>query len=318
MQIREIEFQELGLIKPLFRRVFNSDISEAMLAWKYGEGRGKSYGIFTAEGELLAHCGIFYRQALADGISCRIVQLGDLMALPGHHGGVSRLRSPFALLIQKVLADLPDALNPDALAFGFPSDRAMRLGEHLGLFSSIDQMWELHFNPISVAKRADRCVELDPASSGFTTSADRLWQLMADDLGKDLIGVRDAAYLQQRYFSHPHNRYCCHLVSSKWFGRPLGLLITRKEGEQCELLDIIAPFSNFSRLLQAARHQMTVWGSSTMNFWLTEHNMALFRHHAETVRQLEFRIMANPFSSAGHPERFTQRWWLTSGDTDYH
>jgi len=316
-EAREIPGAELPVITPLFCRIFKTDISEEMLAWKYGDGRGRSYGIFTVEGELLAHCGIFYRQVHADATPCRIAQLGDLMALPGRYGGVSRSRSPFAQLIQKVLDDLPAADNPDALAFGFPSDRAMRLGEHLGLFSSIDRMWELQFSPLPTDGGGDRCLDLDFDSSDFIHNVDRLWRGMADDLGNDLLGVRDGCYLRQRYGSHPQHRYRCHLVRSRWLRRPLGILVTRLDGEQCELLDLVAPRSNMQRLLTAARQQLPAWGAVTMKLWLTEHHAALVQHQADHVAPLEFRIMANPFSSGNRPERFANRWWLTGGDTDY-
>lgn len=318
MQIREIPIDECSLIRPLFRQVFSTDISEPMLAWKYGEGAGRSYGAFASDGRLLAHCGVFFRFVLADGQQRRIAQLGDLMALPGRYGGLSRGSSPFALLIQQVLADLPDRANPDGLAFGFPSDRAMRLGEHLGLFTAIDQMYELTFTPLPRQWHTGRCVAIDPSGSTFTATADRLWQQMAADLGSDLVGVRDAAYLRHRYFRHPGISYSCQLITSRWLGRPLGLLILRHDGEQCELLDMVAPRSAMSCLVQAARRQMAAWGAATMKMWLTERHAELLRSQAETVNRLEFRIMANPFSSADHPERFAGRWWLTSGDTDYH
>jgi len=217
-----------------------------------------------------------------------------------------------------VLDDLPDVQNPDALAFGFPSDRAMRLGEHLGLFASIDRMYELTFVPASASRRSDRCILLESTDCRFKTFADRLWRKMADSLGTDLVGIRDGSYLLQRYFQHPQHSYGCHLVTSRWFGSPLGLLITRMQGEQCELLDIIAPPDNMSRLLLAARQQMPSWGAQTITLWLTEHHAAALQSQASGTTPLEFRIMANPFSSRGDCRRFAGRWWLTSGDTDYH
>lgn len=317
VEVREIPLQDLSLIRPLFRQIFGADISTEMLAWKYGEGRGRSYGAFAQDGTLLAHCGVFYRSALADGQSCRIAQLGDLMALPGRVGGLSRFSSPFSLLIRKVLDDLPGQSNPDGLAFGFPSDRAMRLGEHLGLFAAIDRMWELVFTPLPASWRADRVVPMAFSDKAFTDTANHLWQQMASTHGKDLVGVRDAAYLLQRYSRHPSHQYGCHLVSTRWWDRPLGLLFSRMDGEQCELLDILAHPSNMERVLQTARQRMAVWGAVTMKLWLTERYTKLYCPLADSHSQLEFRIMANPYSSAGHPERFAGRWWLTSGDTDY-
>lgn len=319
VQIREIAFDEMDLIRPLFRQAFATELSGEMLDWKYGGGRGKSFGAFAAENPatLLVHCGLFYRNVLADGQRRRIAHLGDLMALPGRKGGLLRATSPFSVLFHKVLADLPDALNPDGLAFGFPSDRAMRLGEHMGVFAAIDRMYELTCTPLTSSGRSDRCQAFGPSETAFVEIANRLWQQMADSLGGDMIGIRDADYLVQRYFRHPHHRYDCHVVLSRWLGRPLGLLITRMEGGQCELMDVIAHASCLDRLLQVFRQQLQTWGANVARLWLTERHAERYRLHAEEVRPLEFRIMANPFSSGGDYRRFAGRWWLTSGDTDY-
>ena len=100
-QVKIIPLSEIGLIRPLFQQVFGADISDVMLEWKYGGGRGRSYGFFSSTGRLLAHCGVFYRLVQAEGQRRRIAQLGDLMAAPGKVGGLSRSSSPFALLVKQ-------------------------------------------------------------------------------------------------------------------------------------------------------------------------------------------------------------------------
>lgn len=315
--VRQLAFQEMGRIFPLFRLRFGTDISDAMLAWKYGDGRGRSYGFFSDDGVLLTHCGIFYRQALADGEPCRIAQLGDLMALPGGYGGLSRGGSPFAVMIRQILDDLPDDLNPGGLAFGFPSDRAMRLGEKLGLFTAIDQMCELTFEPLSHRSHSERCIPIIPSEESAAQVINQLWGQMAASLGNELIGVRDAAYLVRRYERHPHNRYQCRLVRSRWLRQPLGLLVTRIVNSRCELLDIIAAPDVVPKLVRVARRSLGEWGATSLTLWLTERHAVMLNDQAAACNRLEFRIMANPFSSDGHPERFAGCWWLTGGDTDY-
>lgn len=315
MQIKKIDFRDLAVIQPLFRQVFGTDIPEPMLAWKYGEERGSAWGAFAGD-RLLAHCGLFYRTVLAEGRQQRIAQLGDLMALPGRYGGLSRKSSPFAALIQQVLADLPGDDNPDGLAFGFPSDRAMRLGEHLGLFTSIDRIRQLAFVPLPPS-RTSRCRNLQPDDSSLPDTVERLWQRMAAALGNDLVGIRDGAYVMQRYAAHPLHRYDFRLVVSRWLRRPFGVLITRTTGQECELMDIIAPPSDLPELLEAALQQMEEWGVTSLKLWLTERHSRLVQELADVSEPTEFRIMANPFSSGGQPERFADRWWLTGGDTDY-
>lgn len=318
LKVKVMHSPETALMQDLFRKVYGNEISQAMLEWKYGGDRGTSYGVFAEDGVLLAHCGVFHRTVLAEGKRYRIGQLGDLMALPGRHGGLSRLGSPFSALIQHLLAELPGGNNPDGLAFGFPSDRAMRLGERLGLFAPIDRMCQLVFTPLPPSWKADRCIPLSPADSRFSGIIDKLWCAMAEAFGNDLIGVRDAEYLIQRYARHPVYTYNLHLIVSRWLGTPLGVLVTRIDAGACELLDIIAPPATISRLLQAARRQLADWGAQSMTAWLTERHARTFEPLAQSCNPLEIRIMANPFSSEGTPGRFAHRWWLTSGDTDYH
>lgn len=316
-EVREIAPADLHLIRPLFRQVFKTDITDAMLDWKYGEGLGRAYGYFNDAGELLVHCGLSYRRVLADGQPRRIAHMGDLMAASGRHGGLGRA-SAFAHVIRRMLDDIPDEHNPDGLAFGFPSDRAMRLGEQMGLFASIDQMRQLTFGPLPRRWSADRLVMVTTPDSSFCKLADQLWQGMAEELGEGLVVIRDADYLAFRYFSHPSLRYACHLVKPWWGGQALGIVITRCEGRQCELVDLIAPPAAVGRLIKAVRQHLAGWGVDALTLWLTERHAAAVEGQAQSNDRLELRIMANPFSSGGQPERFANRWWLTSGDTDYH
>lgn len=82
-------------------------------------------------------------------------------------------------------------------------------------------------------------------------------------------------------------------------------------------MDIIAPPSDLPELLEAVLRQMEEWGVTSLKLWLTERHSRLVQELADVSEPTEFRIMANPFSSDGQPERFADRWWLTGGDTDY-
>lgn len=304
-------------IRPLFREVFKVDIGPEMVRWKYGEGHGRSWGAWDADGDLLVHCGVFYRRALAGGQLRRIAQLGDLMASPHKPGGLAREHSPFARLIRRLLAELPDERNPDALAFGFPSERAMRLGERLGVFAQIDQVHALGFDALPACASSDRIDTLHELGPQAARQFDRLWTAMAADLQDGLVGVRDAAYLRWRYFEHPENHYTCLVVRSRWLRRTLGVLFVKGSGAERELMDIIAPLPRIPRLLTAARHWLGATAGTRLTLWLASSHAERFAPLAQSSAPLEFRIMANPLGPAWVLERFNRRWWLTSGDTDY-
>ena len=129
---------DLARTIPLFKAVFGHEVPKALLEWKYSKGMGESWGgSGDCNGELLLHCGLIYRQVVFEGELHRAAQLVDLMA-HRKSSGLSRAQSPFFVLIKLILSRLQAPENPYCLAFGFPSERAMRLGEHLGVFRSIE------------------------------------------------------------------------------------------------------------------------------------------------------------------------------------
>lgn len=316
MLVRALTVDDLPAFQALFLAVFGERISAERWARKYAAGQGEGHGIWLA-GQLIAHCGIFYRSTLVGGEVRRIGQLGDLMASPDKAGGLSRRGSPFFQLIQHVLARLRGPDNPDGLAFGFPSERAMRLGERLGLFTTIDLLYELIFPPRAAGFFSDRRQLLLPTDPSFDRIAGPLWQAMAKDLRQAMVGVRDAAYLRTRYFEHPNHQYrlCC--IRRPLTGTPVGLIVLRQLGDDWELSDLVAPLANVPRLLRAAQAEVAGLGGRRLQLWLTESYARRFADLAASCNRLEFRIMANPFSSAELLQRFDRRWWLSSGDTDY-
>lgn len=315
--VRVVQSDEYHCLHPLFRDVFGTEITTEMLSWKYADGRGRSYGVFDARQKLQTHCGLLYRQVIAEGHLRRIGQLVDLMARPGQKKGIARATSPFSRLISRVLADLEDSANPDALAFGFPSNRAMRLGQHLGLFASIDRMYQLTFSLRAPRRYADRIDHIKAFDKDIYRSIERLWRQMSEGLGQGLVGVRDATYLQHRYVNHPHYHYDFGFVRPWWGGRPLGLVVLRTDNQPHELMDILASPVHIERIVAAVRCHIGVYSVNNFILWLSENHAQAFVDHAQTIEPLEIRIMANPLSSGGAPQRFAGRWWLTSGDTDY-
>lgn len=317
LKVRPASAKDTPQVHALFEEVFRQAISPAMLHWKYAEGRGQSWGAWEPDGMLLVHCGVFLRQALAAGQPVRVAQLGDLMSSARKPSGLARQQSPFSCVIRELLAAQQCPENPDAICFGFPSDRAMRLGEKIGVFTPIDRVFNLVFTPLQPDWHSDLCtpITLDARTS---RTIDWLWSSMAADLQQQLVGVRDAAYLRWRYLEHPEHRYQLLLVRSRWLKRPLGVLIVRSQGEERELMDLIAPLCNIPRLLKASREWLArTGGGQRLNLWLSSTFATRFAPLADSCEALEFRIMANPLGPARILERFHKAWWLTSGDTDY-
>lgn len=317
MRFQELPAQQREAMRALFQVIFGTGISQAFLDWKYGDGRGRCYGVFSEGGALLAHCGLTFRPVVAEHRAAWVAQLGDLMVAPAAREGLARGSSVFHRLFSGVLAAVPDARNPEGLIFGFPSDRAMRLGQRLGLLASVGVMHELVFEPRQPARSWWWGVRpLAASEASFQREADRLWGRMAGDFGAGLIGVRDAAYLRRRYVGHPEHRYDLFRVLPP-VGRCIGLAVLRRQGDEAELMDIVAAREDMCRVVAALQRRLPAMGVRALRFWVTDRHAACFAGLYASATALQFRIAANPASSNGHPERFKDRWWLTSGDADY-
>lgn len=313
--IRRLQDDKLALVQPLFQTVFKHSVSLALLRWKYAEGRGESWLVASEDGQALIHCGLFFRDVLLDGCLIRAAQLVDLMALP-KAGGLARADSPFAVLMRKILNDLPRSDNPQGMAFGFPSDRAMRLGEHMGVYRAVDSLMELEFAPIH-RRVKPRWRLLDAVSASDVLVLDELWRKMCCDLAEFPLGVRDAQYLQQRYLAHPERRYTLLLVESFWLRSPIGLAVIGPGDERRELLDVVCAWENVPEVIGAAQCWLAENSGKALIFSLTERFAVQIAPFAVRCDPTQFRIMGNPFSSVACLESLKGRWWLTGGDTDY-
>lgn len=316
MQITRLDPARLGEIQPLFRQVFGHEISIEFLEWKYGKGFGESWGCVEDDGRLALHCGVSYRDTTLNGKQFRVAQLVDLMAAP-KQSGLSRGDSPFALLMRAVLSELRTPTNPEALAFGFPSNRAMRLGEKVGVFRAIDEWLELYFPACRAPffyRAPEPVVAIDPPTARII---DRLWQTMARDLADFPVGIRDAAYVSRRYIRHPEHQYCCLLVRSYWLRQPVGMAVLRGNEADYELLDIIGPLSTMPEVLRCLQSWLHGRGGTAFKWFLTSRFAQRFAPFAASCQPTEFRIMANPLSSPAIVDKFDHKWWLTGGDTDY-
>lgn len=311
-----LDDNDLERTMPLFKAVFGHEVPKALLEWKYRNGMGESWGVSgDCNGELLLHCGLIYRRVAFEGEVHKAAQLVDLMA-HRKSSGLSRAQSPFFVLIKLILERLQGPENPYSLAFGFPSERAMRLGEHLGVFRSIDSLFDLVFESRMASWHVPACHEVGVAEA-FST-VDELWSRMRRGFRDCSIGSRDAGYFSHRFFSHPSKPYRLLLVKGRLFGRIAGLAVVRDHGEGAlALIDLLSSFNDIPDIFKAVQSWSRLNNYRTLIFSVTSRFAREFEPCATEMRSTEFRIMANPFTEASILHRLESNWWLTSGDTDY-
>ena len=314
--MRCLETNELTLLQPLFESVFKQPVSAALLEWKYAGGRGESWAAWQAgDDRPFLHCGLSFRDVLVAGAPVRAAQLVDLMAEP-KRAGLSREQSPFALLMRKILDSLPRPDNSAGVAFGFPSDRAMRLGEHAGVYRSVGHWQALEFGGID-AVFGPRVRVWHPEQAADLALADRLWRAMARDLVDYSVGVRDSSQLIHRYLRHPEKQYTLWVAESRWLRQPMGIVVVGGGPDHYEILDVLGRREDMPEIIRAVQRWLHRTQGQSLTLMLTAPFAEQLGAFADRRTATQFRIMANPWTPAATLAQLDGRWWLTGGDTDY-
>jgi hypothetical protein len=298
----------------LFHEVFGHPMSSAHREWKYGEGRGFSV-LARHEGKIVAHFGGLIRRVLVSGKPCDAFQICDVMVESKERAVLTRL-GPFFLTAVSFAESGKTARA--LLGYGFPSSRAMRLAEKLGIYLDVGGMAEIRWQPLSDRPRLwTRARHLSPVATDTDIIINCLWRQMAEDLRGAVVGARDSRYVRHRYFEHPDKRYDVVLVTNRFGGNARGILVLRRDEDLCELLDVIAPLKNLPILLDQARRLLSHWGLREMYCWITQQNAALFTASGGTEHPLEIRIPTCSWVDGPELQALRDKWWLMSGDTDF-
>lgn len=310
--VSAIEFvNEKSLIKPLFLDVFGSEISDALLRWKYEDERGFNLGFFSEKGELIGHVGGVFREVLHKGKLYLVPQMVDLMVSKSTKpGGLSRSGSVFARLMREYMQGLKRVQNPLGMTFGFPSKRAMVAGEKLGVFESVDTIYELSFEPCKGSFFRDSCKEY-VKKEDVKKAVAMVWKAMALDFRDETIGVRDYAYVCHRYFDHPEHKYRCYVLSSFFSKKVYGIVFVKEHESEVEIMDVLCRKRDLERTLKTVCECDEVSSVKSLKLWLTKRYAMRLKHLAKSIHESEFRILANPLHSVD------ALWWLSSGDTEY-
>ena len=311
-----LEEQHADEMMELFQRVFGHPMAPDMLQWKYGENRGCEICVWQ-EGQMVAHYGGMGRSILLFGQAQMAVQIGDVMVNSNERGVLTR-NGPFFLMTATFLERYIGFGKLFLLGFGFPESRHMRLAEKHGFYADTGGVTEVSWQPL-VCKPFfwTRVRAYDPDKLADRMRLDALWGEMAAEMHQAIIGVRDADYIAQRYLRHPNKQYQVLWVVPRWGGKPLGLLVLRREGDAVEVLDMVTPLRRIPLLVAHVRRLAGHDGAVRAYCWAGDGFYGNFLSGGGAARALDIRIPANSWSAGPAPETLQNRWWVMSGDTDF-
>jgi len=318
-RIAPIGRDDRASVERLFVEVFGDTPPEGWWSWKYGqEGLGgQASGLWSPEGQLIAHYAGFPRVLEWQGASMSAIQIGDVMVAPKARGLLTR-RGPFFQVCSRFFDHWVGEGRAFELAFGFPNERAQKLGRTLSLYHDLgvlDQLsWAAVDGPLPWLWHA---VPLDVDTVGFDRAADEAWVAMAADMTGHVLGVRDASYLRARFGRRPAARYRMYALRRR-FGRQVhAVLVLRFDAAGAEWLDFIGSRAMLPLAARVAGILTARAGASRL-FALASRAVsdALAASGADiTPSAAHFAIARLSTPDADALAR--ARWWWMGGDTDF-
>jgi hypothetical protein len=299
----------------LFRKVFNTEMSQEFWVWKYGDGRGRAM-IACCGDEVVAHYGATTRRISFMGRDAQALQICDVMVDPKQRGVMTR-KGAFFQVASAFLETHFGYYNEHLLAYGFPNLRHMRLAEKVGLYAEVARMIEIRWAPLPSRPRLATSTRVLIGGREDSHVLGKLWAQMKEDLSDAIVVVRDPDYLQYRYFEHPQHRYEVMAVMDRLTGYPRGVVVMRREREGCKLLDIVARRKDIPLLIDYARRQTSHWGLAGLSTWISSPYADVFANTGDHQTMTEVCIPTNIWTDGPSVEQLKDRWWLMMGDTDF-
>ena len=314
-QVREALPADEPALLALFARAFGSAMAPALWHWKYDRPQSRAT-LVENEAGVVAYYGGVARPVRFMGATATAVQIGDVMVDPAWRGVLTR-QGPFYRAATGFIERWMDTERRYDFAFGFPSDRACRLGVALKLYEAMDRIQEVEWATEGAAPAPATAPRGRPLEARDAPLVDRLWQAMARDLGECAVGVRDGAYVRERYMQHPVHRYLTFLVTRR-FLPPLGVVVLRDQGDLgAELMDVIGRVRHMPALAQAARRLAHGLGRQRLYAWASPAAVRCLAVAATQVRDTEVVVPTIVWRQPERVRALRDRWWLMGGDTDF-
>ncbi|MGH8476451.1 MAG: GNAT family N-acetyltransferase [Methylococcales bacterium] len=315
-QVAEPESEHVPGLIALFRKSFDAEMSPEFWNWKYGEGRGRAI-IARRGGEIIAHYGGTTRRIWFRGQTLSALEICDVMVAPKERGVMTK-QGAFFHVASVFLETFFGYRQEHFLAYGFPNHRHMRVAERLGLYGEVERVAEIRWAPLHAPPQYGATSLLDlvnhPDIDGVVGS---LWELMQKDLPDAIAVIRDPLYLRYRYLLNPHHAYDILTVLDRSTDCSRGLVVLRRDKEECKLLDIVAPLKEIPLLIDHVRRQIAHWGLSGVTAWITVAYAALFVNTGGQQLATEVCIPTNVLTEGPSVRELKGRWWLMMGDTEF-
>ena len=303
-------------IVELFRLVFHKKLSIDEWRWKYDQNPYPNKMImlcYAGDGRLAAHCAGIPSWARVDGRQAVFIQTVDAMSHPHYRRGA---------FVRTVRAAMNEFRSPDALFFGFPDPRHLRLGELKLGYRNVCLVPEfVRSSPLLHGEEIpDGSDEIVREVTCFGREADELWTSCQEDYSCAV--VRNSAYLNWRYRDCPRRRYRMFAIVAS-DGSWKGWAVFSRERATAVLVDMLVtkPYARsatglIASALREYRRDWALWCRA----WIPPCSPA-----RESLRCLGFRpvsrhsglaLTVQPDISGAMPVNVESEFYYQMGDSD--
>jgi hypothetical protein len=295
----------------LFEQVFGHAMPLAQWRWKYAEAPMRGL-MLRRGGTLVGFYGAMPRKMTAAGALVETVQNGDVMVLPGE--SVLGRSGAMHRLVTAYVGEFVGPGKSYEFAYGFPNERAFRLGAKLGIYTEAAHLWTATWTP--APEPAPWWLREREMSVRDLGALARLWADMRKDWADFYIPVRDAARWSSRFLSHPTSKYELLLLKRRWTGQAVCALVLRRHADHVEWLDYVGPMSAVPIAVGAARRMAARCGNQPLVASFSQPLTTWFAAGAATCQPSPVHVPVDARSPA-EPRPYVGRLWLMGGDTDF-
>ena len=311
--IREVTDPDRSLVKRLFNEVFKTSMSDALWDWKYSNGNGVAM-IAERDGIAIGHYGGVFRSVRYDGDSLRALQCVDVMVSPAARESLAR-KGVFYQLAVSFRACYVGNSRTALLTYGFPNQRHFDIGVLLGIQSSVGKIVEPYWTADPSSPLPEE--NFDPSNTKHWSLVNDLDQDLASELKGYYVGERNGDYIVHRYLNNPSFRYQIQLVYDISHHHCLGVLVYRVEGSSLLIMDLVARLDNLSVLILQARRHASALRANHVTMWITENQVRLLGDEPDSIHDPKVNVGTLLCTDGPSVSALSNKWWLTTGDTDF-
>ena len=249
-------------ITALFSNVFGKVMTIEQWRWKYLLTGDRVYSkvVEDSSGEIIAHAGAIPLRGVFQNKLIQFFHMADVMVHAKARGFMGR-KNVYYIMMRVLLEDLKKEF-PEVFCYGFSGTRPFTLGKRVGIYGRVEQAVEC-VNQLQKSRLNTYSIKHLNWEDG---RLDNLWKSLSKDFALSLI--RDKTYINWRYATNPFFLY--QFLGFFLFGELKGWGVTREEGENVFVIDLLTEKKRRRSALKALGNYFFSHGKKAIRLWLPE------------------------------------------------